>query len=84
MIHELITLFLRLRRKVSSVRYVNRDSLELTAVVMNRKENLLVPVLRARTAIRRSVNCPTESGRFVPICVPDLLIGKQLLVEDIL
>ncbi|ROT64847.1 hypothetical protein C7M84_017198 [Penaeus vannamei] len=74
--------YLRLRGKAFTVRYVNKDSLELTAVVMKMK-GMSVPVPPARAAIRRSVSCPPESGRFVPVRVPDALIGKQLLVEGL-
>ncbi|ROT69913.1 hypothetical protein C7M84_011871 [Penaeus vannamei] len=61
--------YLRLRGKAFTVRYVNKDSLELTAVVMKMK-GMSVPVPPARAAIRRSR-------------VPDALIGKQLLVEGL-
>ncbi|ROT69909.1 hypothetical protein C7M84_011867 [Penaeus vannamei] len=48
--------YLRLRGKAFTVRYVNKDSLELTAVVMKMK-GMSVPVPPARAAIRRSVSC---------------------------
>ncbi|ROT64849.1 hypothetical protein C7M84_017200 [Penaeus vannamei] len=60
--------YLRLRGKAFTVRYVNKDSLELTAVVMKMK-GMSVPVPPARAA--------------VPVRVPDALIGKQLLVEGL-
>lgn len=48
---------------------------------MNIKYDLSVIVSRARTVIRRSVNHPPESGRFIPIFISNLFTEKQLPVE---